>query len=114
MSEFEQKVIKMLESISTKLDALLGSKENPTKAEATIASKPAPSPKTVKPSAVVEKQEEEKKIEAKPPVEGRRICPNCSGTNFNAIEDKSKVMYQQGGMKVYAKKYVCRSCGYEM
>jgi len=111
MSEFEQKVIKMLESISSKLDTLLGSKEikaSPAKAE------PVPASKSVKPSAIVEKQEEEKKIEAKPPVEGRRVCPNCQGTTFNAIEDKSKVMYQQGGMKVYAKKYVCKTCGYEM
>ena len=50
----------------------------------------------------------------KPPIEGRRVCPECKGTAFNAVEDKSQVLHQMGGVKIYAKKYICRGCGAEV
>ena len=113
MSEFEQKVLKLLEEINSKLDKVL--KTEPTAVSATSSvSVSSPAATTVKPSAIVEKQEEEAKLEEKPPVEGRRVCPECGGTSFNAVEDKTQVLHQMGGVKIYAKKYVCRSCGKEM
>ena len=50
----------------------------------------------------------------KPPVEGRRVCPKCSGTAFRVEEDKTQVLMQQGGLKIYAKKNICKSCGTEV
>ncbi len=113
MSEFEQKVLKLLEEINTKLDKVL--KVEPT----TVSSAPAtsaessPAAITVKPSAIVDKQEEEARMEEKPQVEGRRICPECGSTAFATHEDRSQVLHQMGGVKIYAKKYICKSCGYE-
>ncbi len=115
MSEFEEKVLDLLKKIDGKLDKVLeaGSK----------AAAPAPRPAakveiisqpSVKPSAVVDKQEEAAATIEKPQVEGRRICPKCKGVTFNAIEDKSKILHQMGGVKIYAKKYICKSCGHEM
>jgi len=111
LSEFEEKVLNLLEKINEKLERLLGSKTTET-----ISSSPSPSVRDsyVKPSAVVEKQEEEEKALEKPPVEGRRICPDCGGTSFNAVEDKENVLHQLGGVKIYAKKYICKKCGKEM
>jgi hypothetical protein len=117
MTEFEDKVIKLLETIDSKLDKLLGpgsagvtsvdaGKVIPTASEA-----PAPS---IKPSAVVEKQEAAAKAIEKPPIEGRRTCPNCSGTSIKEQEDRTQVLHQMGGMKIYAKKLICRNCGYEL
>lgn len=118
MSEFEQKVLKILEEINGKLDSLL--KGGPAASSSTPAtSAPEPAPATVseisrpKPSELVEKQKEEERLEEKPPVEGRRVCPECSGTSFATHEDRSQVLHQMGGVKIYAKKYVCKSCGYE-
>ncbi|MFX0003468.1 MAG: hypothetical protein ACFE9C_07975 [Candidatus Hodarchaeota archaeon] len=97
MSEFEQKVLKLLEEINTKLDKLL--KVEPT----SISSAPsAPPASTVKPSAIVDKQEEEARLEERPVVEGRRICPECGSTSFTTHEDKSQVLHQMGGVKIYA------------
>jgi uncharacterized protein with PIN domain len=110
LTEFEEKILNLLEKIDEKLDKLLGSKKSGevgTKAVITTGEG------YVKPSAVVEKQEEEQKAIEKPPVEGRRVCPACGGTVFNTEEDKSQVLFQQGGMKIYAKKYICKSCGTE-
>ncbi|MBY9011001.1 MAG: hypothetical protein KGD70_01360 [Candidatus Lokiarchaeota archaeon] len=67
----------------------------------------------VKPSILVEKQQEEEKAKEKPPIEGRRVCPACGGTSFNTEEDKSQVLFQQAGIKIHAKKYICRNCGTE-
>jgi len=108
---FEEKVLNMLEKINEKLDKLLG---NESSGKSDIKTVPSSTMKTVKPSEVVEKQEAEEKAMEKPPVEGRRICPECGSTNFNTVEDKTQVMHQQGGIKIYAKKYICRQCGYEM
>lgn len=107
MSDFEQKIYSLLETINKKLDILIGTGSQ------TIADfdKMPKTEGTVKPSLIVEKQEEEEKALEKPPIEGRRICPKCGGTQFNTVEDQSHVLFQQGGMKIYAKSYICRNCG---
>ncbi|MFW9880928.1 MAG: hypothetical protein ACFFG0_48320, partial [Candidatus Thorarchaeota archaeon] len=63
--------------------------------------------------AIVDRQREEARLEDKPPVEGRRICPECGSTAFATHEDKTQVLHQMGGVKIYAKKYICKQCGYE-
>jgi len=98
LSEFEEKVMEMLKKIDIKLDKIL----------AMETKTPAP-----KPSELVEKQQEEEKMKEKPPVEGRRVCTKCGSTEFNTIEDKSNVLHQMGGIKIYAKKYICKKCGEE-
>ena len=113
----------MLKKINEKLDKVLevGSKKPEPKpepkpapaAEPAIAS-PTPAASTVKPSEFVEKQEEEEKAKEKPPVEGRRVCPKCGGTAFRTEEDKTQVLMQQGGLKIYAKKNICKGCGTEV
>ncbi|MFX1324139.1 MAG: hypothetical protein ACFE8N_04225 [Promethearchaeota archaeon] len=114
MSEFEQKVLKLLEEINGKLDSLLKG--------GTLTISPSPTVTSTateteisrpKPSELVERQKEEERLQEKPPIEGRRVCPECNGTSFNTIEDKTQVLHQMGGVKIYAKKYVCRNCGYE-
>lgn len=113
LSEFEQKVLKLLGEINGKLDKLL--KTEPVTVSTTpttlVASSPAAT--TVKPSTVVDKQEEEARLEEKPPIEGRRVCPECGGTSFATHEDRNQVLHQMGGVKIYAKKYVCKKCGWE-
>jgi hypothetical protein len=116
LSEFEQKVLKLLEEINGKLDSLLKEASSITPS----VSSPTPIPATEseisrpKPSELVEKQKEEERLQEKPPLEGRRVCPECSGTAFNTVEDKDHVLHQMGGVKIYAKKYVCKKCGYEI
>jgi len=103
MTEFEEKILTLLGTINEKLDKLLNVKTSqPSIPEVRT---------TVKPSELVEKQKEEERAIEKPPVEGRRICPKCGGLSFNTVEDQSQVLFQQGGMKIYAKSYVCRTCG---
>jgi len=111
MSEFEAKVLNLLEEINAKLNRLLSSKDVTTVPSITS---PTVGEGYVKPSAVVEKQEEEEKAIEKPPVEGRRVCPECGGTSFNTVEDRENVLHQMGGVKIYAKKYICRKCGKEV
>ena len=110
MAEFEEEVISLLKKIDGKLDKLLGAKGIETSSKSLIASSTG---EYVKPSVVVEKQEEEEKAKIKPPVEGRRICPECGGIAFNTEEDKSQVLFQQAGIKIHAKKYICKNCGAE-
>lgn len=105
MTEFEEKVLTLLRTINEKLDKLLGSSP-----KSTIEVKAAGTG-TVKPSVVVKKQEQEAKAIEKPPVEGRRICPECGGTDFRTEEDKSQILHQMGGIKIYAKRYICKKCG---
>ncbi len=124
MSEFEQNVLQKLEEINQKLDKLLNQKPvaaAPAAVASTHSPKATPSapasssgPTNVSPSAVVERQIEEDKLIEKPPVEGRRVCPDCGNTTFNQVEDKSQVLSMMGGIKIYAKKYVCKKCGKEM
>lgn len=118
MSEFEQNVLKLLEDINGKLDSLLkggmgASSSSTTVTSSASTSVAAPEPSRPKPSELVERQKEEERMIEKPPVEGRRICPKCGGTSFNAVEDKSQVLHQMGGVKIYAKKYICKGCGTE-
>jgi predicted nucleic-acid-binding Zn-ribbon protein len=111
MTDFEEKILSLLEKINDKLDLLLRG-SNP---EIQIASSTSsPERTTRKPSEIIERQEEEEKAKDKPPIEGRRICPKCGSTNFNTEEDKSQVLFQQGGIKIFAKKYICRVCGTEV
>ena len=116
MSEFEQKVMKLLEDINGKLDTLIKGGTGTTTATVT-SSAPAPAagpePSRPKPSELVEKQKEEERMIEKPPVEGRRVCPDCGGTTFATHEDKNQVLHQMGGVKIYAKRYVCKKCGWE-
>jgi len=116
LSEFEQKVLKLLEGIDSKLNKLLSlgtASSTPVQATITPSAVSSPAPAIVRPSAVVDKQEMDEKIAEKPPVGGRRTCSKCSGTSFNAVEDKKQILHQMGGVKIYAKKYICRSCGTE-
>ena len=117
MSEFEQKVMKLLEDINGKLDTLLGGGTGTTTTATVTSSAPAsvatPEPSRPKPSELVEKQKEEERMKDKPPVEGRRVCPDCGGTAFATHEDKNQVLHQMGGVKIYAKRYVCKKCGWE-
>ena len=106
MTEFEEKVLSLLGTINEKLDKLLNVKSSQPSIPETRA--------TVKPSELVEKQEEEDRAIEKPPVEGRRVCPKCSGTAFRVEEDKTQVLMQHGGLKIYAKKNICKSCGTEV
>ena len=110
MPEHEEEILRLLRKIDEKLDKLLGA--NSSKAEST-KSVIRTGEEYIKPSTVVEKQEEEEKSKEKPPVEGRRVCPACGGTSFNTEEDKSQVLFQQAGIKIFAKKYICRNCGTE-
>jgi ribosomal protein S27AE len=118
LSEFEQKVLKLLEDINGKLDSLLKSDTGATISTATVTSS-APAPVATpdvsrpKPSELVEKQKEEERMVEKPPVEGRRVCPECGGTTFATHEDRNQVLHQMGGVKIYAKRYVCKKCGWE-
>lgn len=119
MSEFEEKVLDLLKKIDEKLDKVLdtGNKAPEPKPAPTpepAATSPTPVASTVKPSELVEKQDEEEKAKEKPPVEGRRVCPKCSGTAFRVEEDKTQVLMQQGGLKIYAKKNICKTCGTEV
>ncbi len=103
MSEFEQKVLKLLEEINGKLDKVLKAEPSSLSSVPTPSVASAPAATTVKPSSIVNKQEEEARMEEKPPVEGRRICPECGGTAFATHEDRDQVLHQMGGVKIYAK-----------
>jgi hypothetical protein len=105
MTEFEEKVLNLLSEINNKLDKLLGSPKSSVITDIGEG--------YVKPSAVVEKQEQEERAAEKPSFEGRRVCPDCGGTDFRTEEDKSQVLHQMGGVKIYSKKYICKRCGYE-
>ena len=45
----------------------------------------------------------------------RVTCPMCGavGGNIKQTEDKSKVLSYVGHIPMYAKKHVCKKCGYE-
>ncbi len=111
MKIIEDKVIKLLENINSKLDKLISIGGTPPAAKVGTATIVEESGR--KPSKLVEKQEEEEKIKEKPPVEGRRVCPQCGGTSFQEVEDKTQILHQMGGIKIYAKKHICKSCGFE-
>ncbi|MFX1273863.1 MAG: hypothetical protein ACFFBP_14140 [Promethearchaeota archaeon] len=129
MSEFEQNVLKKLDEINQKLDKVLKMGEShqtpapasptPTPAPAAPVHQPPASSSTpgitnVSPSALVERQTEMEKAIEKPPLEGRRVCPACGGTTFNTVEDKTQLLSAMGGIKIYAKKNICKGCGKEV
>ena len=95
MSEFENKVLSLLEIINQKLDKVLGVKPSP--AIPMNKEEKYSEQDYVKPSVVVTQQKETEKALERPPVEGRRVCPECGGTEFRTEEDKSQVLFQQGG-----------------
>ncbi|MFX1395194.1 MAG: hypothetical protein ACFFAH_16745 [Promethearchaeota archaeon] len=111
MSEFEEKVLELLKKIDEKLDNIIGAGSKAAQSSPKPAAKPAETASTPKPSAVAEKQTEEAKVEEEPAAEGRRVCPGCGSTEFNHIEDKSKILHSMGGIKIYAKNYQCKKCG---
>ncbi len=47
--------------------------------------------------------------------EVRVKCVNCGavGKDIKVVEDKSKVLSYMGNIPMYAKKHVCKKCGYE-
>ena len=47
--------------------------------------------------------------------EHRTKCLNCGavGKNIKIVEDKTKVLSYMGNIPMYAKKHVCKKCGYE-
>ncbi|MFW9824953.1 MAG: hypothetical protein ACFFE4_18575, partial [Candidatus Thorarchaeota archaeon] len=47
--------------------------------------------------------------------EERITCPMCGavGGDIKSVEDKSKVLSYVGHIPMYAKKHVCKKCGYE-
>ena len=114
MSEFEQKVLKLLEGIDNKIDKLISSEiskrraEMSTSAQTTTAIPSKASP--TKPSTVVDDLMDDKEGE-KSSVEGRRVCTSCGGTTFNTVEDKTLLLHSMGGVKIYAKKHICKTCG---
>ena len=102
MSEFEKKVLELLKNIDQKLDKVLG------------AGGSAPAPTKV-PAEVISKGEgAATTAEAEKPAapEGRRVCPTCGSTEFNQIEDKTKILHSMGGIRIYAKNYQCKKCGF--
>ena len=113
MSDFEEKVISLLEKIDGKLDKVLSSIDSGA-SSSSKSSKSSSSGGSVKPSSIIEEQEAEEREKEAPPVEGRRVCPECGGTDFKTQEDKSEVLYQQGGMKIYKKNHICKACGHIM
>jgi uncharacterized protein with PIN domain len=112
LSDFENKVIEMLEDINKKLDLLLS--DSGSTLSVKEASQSYEKEGYIKPSVVVEKQEEEEKLRENPPVEGRRVCPECGGTDFRTEEDKNQILHQMGGIKIYKKIYVCKRCGKQL
>ena len=124
MSEFEEKAIKLLEIINSKLDKLIGDNSDSTIAPTPSTPEPTPTVSTpqptvaepaggLKPSEVIDKQKEEERIKVAPPVEGRRKCPECGGNAFDEREDRSQPpIHQMGGIKIYKKKITCKKCSY--
>jgi len=49
------------------------------------------------------------------PYETRIICPMCPavGKNIREVDDKERILSYLGNIPMYAKKYVCKICGYE-
>ncbi len=112
MTDFEDKVLNLLENINKKLDLLMSN--SPSVASDKTLSESPVKESYVKPSEVVERQEEEEKALERPPVEGRRVCPECGGTDFRSEEDKNQILHQMGGIKIYKRIYICKRCGYEI
>jgi hypothetical protein len=104
LSEFEQKVMDLLVHMDSKIDQLL----NGGTAEGTID---LSEPELIRPSTFSYEKRAEKLTEERSSAEGRRVCPGCGGTSFRTEEDKDKILSMHGGVKIYAKKYICKKCG---
>jgi hypothetical protein len=68
------------------------------------------------PSKVAAQEYEPEEEQAPTPEQkegGRLVCPNCGGTSFNLIQDKTRpISYGMGGMgAAYAKVHQCKKCG---
>jgi ribosomal protein S27AE len=52
-------------------------------------------------------------VEVAKPDSGRDVCPQCGGTAFNLVEDRSQpISFGSGGMgTMYKKEKVCKRCG---
>ena len=75
---------------------------------------------SLKPSEVEKELEDSKPLDlgtSAYPYETRIICPmpmcQAVGKNIREVEDRKKILYYRGGIPIYAKKYVCKKCGYE-
>ncbi len=101
VQEFERKIFNLLEKIDSKLDRLLETEVNSELSSEGVQ----------KPSEIAEREEKKQDKEGTIKVEGRRVCPKCGETTFKEVDDKSEVLHQQGGLKIYAKKYICQNCG---
>ena len=71
----------------------------------------------LKPQEVEKELENSKHLELEKsyyPYETRIICPLCQavGKDIREVEDKKVILYYRGGIPIYAKKYVCKKCGY--
>ena len=130
MSEIQNEILELLKKISDKIDKIAGTKASspspaakapaPTPAKSAVGTATIESTPLVKPSAIAQKQadvekaekEAEEEIPEKP--EGRRVCPKCGATEFNAIDDKTRPLHYISGAPIFAKKYICKKCGEEV
>ncbi|MFX1258914.1 MAG: hypothetical protein ACFFAN_13735 [Promethearchaeota archaeon] len=106
----------MLEIVNKKLDELLKLGSIAPSISTPIPTTPhtMTSPDTtVKPSAIVDKQKEVEQLKEKPPIDARRVCPQCNGTSFLEAEDRTQILQYMGDIKIYKKKITCKSCGYK-
>ena len=110
MSEFEEKVLELLEKIDIKLDKMLGSSTT-TLEPVKIPTEIMPETKEVETEKEPELETTTAPVEEEQAVEGRRVCPECGSTEFNQIEDKSQILHSMGGIKIYKKNYQCKKCG---
>ena len=72
----------------------------------------------LKPPEVEKELENSKSLELEKsyyPYETRIMCPldQAVGKDIREVEDKKVILYYRGGIPIYAKKYVCKKCGYE-
>ncbi|MHA1409221.1 MAG: hypothetical protein ACTSQY_02670 [Candidatus Odinarchaeia archaeon] len=40
-------------------------------------------------------------------------CAKCGSTNVEQVDDKTKILSHAAHIPIYAKKYICNSCGNE-
>ncbi|HMF32407.1 MAG TPA: hypothetical protein VKK79_13380, partial [Candidatus Lokiarchaeia archaeon] len=74
---------------------------------------------TDKDAQIEEKDAKIKELEPPAPsaadfgLEQRIVCPMCQGHEIKSVEDKTRVLSYVGHVPLYAKKNVCKRCGYE-
>ena len=113
MSVTQDEILELLKRISEKVDKLVNSKtENPASVAKVASAKgkiEIVTSSMVKPSEVVKER-----VEAEKEVKERRVCPECGATEFNAVDDKTRPLHYISGAPIFAKKYQCKKCGYEL